>query len=490
MMIHTLAQQPMHTLSPQMLIRLFMVTGILALAYALITQKLLFALGIAILPTALLVSLYCIRRPRFGLILYLFMSYYLTTFSRYTYTEKWSVVLDILLVFIFITILIHTVIHKENIRWLNGLNILTGSYVVWMIFVLIQLRHTASDEYIMAIRAWLVGIPILYFLLSISLDNLKALRIGLIVLGVFTITAFVKVLYQKYYWFDAAEVTWLMQGNWVTHILSTGIRYFSIFSDAGNFGIHMGMATIVYFLIALQTPEKLLRLFYLFISVIAAFCLFMSGTRAAIAVPIAGLALFTLLSLKPKIMITTAIGGVLFYAFFAFTTIGDDNPFIRRMRTAFAPTEDASMNVRLKNRKQISEYLKTHPWGVGLGRLVPRVVEQNGVYKDGFIPSDSHFVRIWMQTGTVGLLIYIAFYVIVLIRCCYIVMFRIRNQQIQLILAALLSGVFGMLVSGYAGEAMSLPPNNFLIPAMLAFVLNGPYIEKKECTSTPITINT
>jgi hypothetical protein len=490
-MSYTLAQQPTHTsLSPQMLVNLFMVTGMLAFVGALITQNMLVALGIAVLPVALIVVLYCIRSPYFAFAIYLFMSYYLAAFARYSYTEGWSVVLDVLLVFITIVTLIHAIIYKGSVRWLNGVNILTISYVIWMAFILIQLRYTSSEEYVMAIRSGLLATPIVYIMVSIFLNSQKVLKYSLIILGVFTITAFIKVLIQKYYWFDAAETNWLMQGHWRTHMIQSGIRYFSFFSDAGNFGIHMGMVTIVYFIISFLTPEKWLRWFYLFISGIAALCLLFSGTRSSVAVPMAGFALFMVLSLKPKIIISTTILGVFFYLFFAYTTIGDGSPMIRRMRTAFTPTEDASFNVRKENQKLVVEYLKTHPWGAGLRGAIPITREnETEEYVDDVLPPDSYFVSIWMQTGYVGLFIHIAIYILVMMWCCFTVMFRIRNGRLRLTMAALLSGVFGMLVNGYAGEAMGMPPNNFLIPAMLAFVLNGPYMEKTELDSTPMNIN-
>jgi hypothetical protein len=81
-MAYTLAQQPPYTLSPQMVIRLSMVMGLLALVYALVTQNLLVALGIAALPAALLVILYCVRHPRMGILLYLFATYFLMAIWR------------------------------------------------------------------------------------------------------------------------------------------------------------------------------------------------------------------------------------------------------------------------------------------------------------------------------------------------------------------------------------------------------------------------
>lgn len=151
------------------------------------------------------------------------------------------------------------------------------------------------------------------------------------------------------------------------------------------------------------------------------------------------------------------------------------------MRTAFRPSDDASYNVRVENRRLIADYLEHHPWGTGLERGVPRIMRATDgeLIREDTIPPDSYYVRIWMQTGFWGLILYIAIYTIVLIRCCYIIMFRIQDRTLLHTLAALLCGVFGVWVNGYVGEGMGQPPTNFIIVASLAFILNGPYIDKQ-----------
>lgn len=47
--------------------------------------------------------------------------------------------------------------------------------------------------------------------------------------------------------------------------------------------------------------------------------------------------------------------------------IGQGNAQIRRMRTAFRPSEDASFNVRKENQKVLADHLKDKPFGEGLG---------------------------------------------------------------------------------------------------------------------------
>lgn len=474
--------------SPKLLTYGVFISGLVALAYAVIFQKLLIAFIIIGLPIIGLAFVYSVRFPRLSFLLYATLSYYLTAIMRYSRHDGLSVFLDILLVYIVLCILFNVRRKESKIHLPNAINILTTSYIFWAFYVLIVFVMTPTHQgnMIMGARQWLLSIPMVYIVCSLLADNPRILKKGLILLGIFTITAFLKLLYQKYRWFDTAEYEWLMQGNWQTHILQSGIRYFSIFSDAGNFGANMGMIGIIYSIIGLNTKQRILRLFYIAIAVMGIIGMLMSGTRSAIIIPMGGLLLYCMISKSLKIFVISVLSGILLYLFFAFTNIGDGNPFIRRMRTAFRPSDDASFNVRLENQKTISEYVSRHPWGAGIREGIPRIREVDEEFVQDTIPPDSFYVSIWIQTGYTGLVLYILIEVIVLLRCCFLIMFRVRNNELRQVLAALLCGVFGMWLNGYAGEAMGMPPNNFLIVAALAFVLNGPYIDKQLTANTLI----
>lgn len=477
------SQNPTYELPPKALTFLLLAVGLVTIVISIITQKLLIAAAVISLPLVVIILVYGSRSPRFGFFLYATYSYFFTAIMRYSRQEGLSVVLDILLVYMLITIFFSAIRKESNIKLSNAINVLTVSYIAWMIFILVQLANPGirAEGVTLGIRSWILGTFVLYIISSLFADTLKTLKAGLILFGMFTFIAFLKLLYQKFRWFDAAETEWLMQNSWYTHILSSGIRYFSIFSDAGNFGAHMGIITIVYSIIGFRTHDRWLSIFYVSVGVMGAIGMLMSGTRGAIIIPFGGLVLYCLVCKNIKVMIVSVLTGAAMFAFFAFTDIGDDNSVIRRMRTAFRPSEDDSYNVRVENRKIIAEYLVRHPWGTGLERGVPRIVRTEGgdLVREDTVPPDSYYVKIWMQTGIIGLILYIAIYTIVLIRCCYIIMFRIRNQELLHTLAALLCGVFGVWLNGYVGEGMGQPPTNFVIVAALAFVLNGPYIDKQ-----------
>lgn len=116
--------------------------------------------------------------------------------------------------------------------------------------------------------------------------------------------------------------------------------------------------------------------------------MFLSGTRGAMIVPLAGLALYTFVSKQTKTIITSSTLLLLTYVFFALTTIGNSNATIRRMRTAFTPTEDASFNVRKENQKKLASYMKYKPFGEGLGLSGDRAGERISKRFTTSIPTD------------------------------------------------------------------------------------------------------
>lgn len=489
-MAHT--TQQIRNISPKVITFLLLAFGLMFMVYALIFQKILLFAIIVGLPLGVIILTYSIQRPRMSYLLYGAYTFYLTAIMRYSRQDGLSVISDGLLIYMTISILFYYVKNKNDIRLSNAINFFTVTYIAWFLYILIQFINTASDStsYIAGIRGWLLSTPILYFVSCILLDNPKTLKRSLIIIGIFTITAFLKLLYQKYRWFDAAETEWLMGGSWYTHILSSGIRYFSIYSDAGNFGSNMGMISIVYGIIAFHTSEKWLRIFFSCIALMGIVGMIMSGTRGAMIVPLGGLALYCLICKNIKIMVISALAVIMLYAFFAFTEIGDGNALIRRMRTAFRPQEDTSFNVRIENQKLIAEYMRTHPWGAGLGKGVARVnVNSDGVVEDT-IPPDAFYVDIWIQTGTIGLLIYISMCIAIIIYSCYIIMFRVRNPGLRNILTAFICGVFGIWLNGYVGRGMGMTPSFFMVAASLAFIMNGPYIDRLLRESKSEILNT
>lgn len=474
---------PTRELPPKALLHFVLIGGLIGIAYAVITQKLVLAAVIVLAPIITTVTVYGFQNPYFVYLLYATYAFFFTTISRYTRIIKLSVGLDIILVYLAISLFIVFYLKKKDFKIKNAINLFTISYLVWIAFILLQLTNPYIGEkgITHGFRIIILETFALYCLASIVSNTSKVLKNGLILIGIFTIFAFSKLLYQRYVGFDSAEKYWLyVEEAARTHVLSSGIRYFSYFTDAGNFGTVMASIAIVYAIIGVNTRRRKLAVFYLTIAVMGFTGMMLSGTRGALIIPLAGLALYCLICKSFKIFAISAIIGLSLFAFLAFTQIGNSNSFVRRARTAVTPSEDASYNVRIENRKEMAQYLKNYPYGVGIANDIPKLwLQQDNTYKEGTLPPDSFFVGTWIEMGILGLILQVSIYILVLAGCCYIVMFKVRDRYLRQQLAAFTSAVFGILLSGYVGYAPGMPPTNFIIVAMIAFVMNGPCIDKQ-----------
>lgn len=175
----------------------------------------------------------------------------------------------------------------------------------------------------------------------------------------------------------------------------------------------------------------------------------------------------------------------LVFIFFKFTTIGQNNDQIRRMRTAFDPN-DASLQVRLNNQRLLKNYLASRPFGGGIGH--------GGVKAQRFLPNaflsqiatDSWYVLIWVEQGIVGLLLHLFILLYVFIKACYKIMFKIRNPMLKIKMSALASGMFGVMVASYGNAVLGQMPTNMLLYISMAVLVTS---EKFDTTTEAETTN-
>lgn len=473
-----------HSLPPLMLLHALLILGLVGLTFAILSGNVLLLVSIVAAPLGFLIFGYGIHNPRFAYFLVALYACSFMTIGRYLYMERLSVGVDVLLLYWTASILIHYYIYPGNINLRRAINPLTLSYMVWMLFTAIELLNpgTRSEGMERGVRSIILNNFVLYACTSLLSNSVKLIKQSLLFGGILTIIVFIKLLMQKYIGFDEAEKYFIYSGGGATtHLISSGARYFSIFSDSGTFGAYGGIMATIYFIVGFSTRNIKWRIFYLIIGYMAVMGIFLSGTRSAMMIPMVGLALYCLLSKQFTIFITTGLTGIFIFFFFAFTNIGQGNEYIRRARTAFQPSKDASMNVRVQNRKEMAEYLALHPMGAGISNDIVKLWfdESTGTYQQGTLPPDSHYVSIWIQNGSIGLFIYIAMHAFWILSCCYIVLFRIKDKELRQQLAAFTSGVLGLMAAGYANDSIFQYPNNIITAVALAFVMNGPDIDRQ-----------
>jgi hypothetical protein len=301
----------------------------------------------------------------------------------------------------------------------------------------------------------------------------------------FTVLAVVKALMQKYIGMDQWEQRWLNEpGNRTTHLLFGQLRVFSFFSDAGTFGSSMGYSGVVFSILGIYEKRSKMKLLWFSIAAGAFFAMMISGTRSAIAVPLTGFVLYTILSKRVKIMITVGTVVLLMFVFLKYTNIGQGNYDIRRMRSAFN-NEDASLNVRKENRKLFADYLKTRPFGGGIG--------SSGNWGLRFSPNtflaqtatDGWYVQLWAEQGIVGFMFYLLMIFYFFLKSIFLIFFRLKKPENIHKAIAFVAGMSGLMVTSYSASSLGQMPNTILVMASIALISLMPQWEKQEAFCSP-----
>jgi O-antigen ligase len=427
-------------------------------------------------PLLIYVIIQLAKEPVYALIGVFVVNYFVMGITRYITGLQGGITIDgFLLVTLFLLLLYNL---KNPVPWQllrNSLTLVTGIWLVYCI-VLVFNPETTVSHWSAGVRPLAVYVFIFPLLTTILFNRYKYLKWFILLWSILTLLAVGKSLMQKYIGFDSAELYWLnVIGGGRTHVINTGVRYFSFFTDAASFGCSMGMSMVVFGVAALYTHSKSLRAYYIIVALLACYAMMISGTRAAIAVPFAGFAFFLLLSKHWKIIIPGVTLIILLFIFFKFTYIGHGNTEIRRMRSAFNVTEDASFQVRQENQERMRVFMKYHPFGVGIGKA-KRAVPGDYMYQ---LPTDTTLVYVWVETGIVGLILFLLIFVVTVLKGTNDILFKIQDRELRGLLSALLGGVVGMLVSSYGNEMLQQFPNGPIIYMCLAFLYMGSQFDKE-----------
>ena len=365
-------------------------------------------------------------------------------------------------------------------------NIMLYALMIWCGFCTLEVLNDTCGIGI-DIGGWYTAARMMAFQLmyafivySIYISKPNILVRYLIVWGAFALFAVFWVWKQKTFGFTTAENAWLQTRGRSTHILQAGtlIRYFSIYSDAANFGIGIASTAVAFIIFGITAKIKKYKYFFFFVGLLCIWGMFPSGTRTAIACLMAGFMAYIFLSKSFKIAIPFTIAFALFVFILAFTNIGNSNQSIRRMRTAFN-RNDASANQRSINQEAMKKYMKEAPWGIGMNVGYQNVPANNKYTFMATVPPDSEYVFIWIHTGIIGITTFLICTAIMLIGACWIVFFTLKSSSLRGIGAGLCCAFISQQLGGYGNQVLMQFPNCLLFYGGLSIVYILPYIESE-----------
>jgi len=455
------------------------------LLFLFVTLRMGYVTGITVslIPLIIVIFIVFVQNPYWAFVLLFIANFTLSGLSRYVQAISPGITMDLIIAVTIVTLVMNVMTKNSKLKFSNAFNGLTLLAFIWFLYCIFQLLNPNSSSII----AWVTGVRGLggYFVIivvftSIFLDKLSKIRQFLLLWAVLSLFAVLKAYIQKTYGFDSVELRWLfVEGGNNTHVLYYGIRYFSFFTDAGNFGTGMAFYGIVFGIYSLYAKDFKSKFFFFITSLACAYGMIISGTRGSLAVPFAAFTLFAVLSKKSNLLIITLASVFFAFIFLNYTTYGQGNTYVRRMRSAFN-SNDPSLLIRLENQKKLRTYMWNKPFGVGIGMSTTSNIVN---YKpDPFvskIPSDSWYVRVWMETGIVGLAIHLTILIFIVAYGSFLVLFKLKNKELKGLITAFVCGLSGVYVAAYSLEIIGQFPTSFIMFICMALIFRSKFIDKK-----------
>ena len=387
----------------------YLILALMAVAMSVVISFLgvKYGLLVLVLVVGLPILMFCLIDLPSGLALILFISFLVNFIKKYI-NAPIGIAQDALVLLLFFAIIINQIKERD---WSFAKHPVSFWVVIWILYNLIQgINPSAVSQiaWIYTVRS-VAGLILLYF---VACYAFKSLEIILRTIKVILILAFVSALYglkQEWVGFSATESAWLYSNPHTLELFFQWgrLRIFSFFSDPTTFGILMAYIA-VFCSILMLGPYKIWMKIMSGICVVA--CLLAmayAGSRTPVVLIPVGVTFFTVLNFRKEIIVAV---GIFFVFGTAFMLKSTSNAVIYRIQSAFVLKNSQDVvDVRMKNQELIQPYIQRHPFGGGLG--------STGLWGRRFSPGtflasfdhDSGFVRLAVEVGWVGLLLYMIF---------------------------------------------------------------------------------
>lgn len=374
---------------------------------------------------------------------------------------------------------------RSNVTdWQRINSVLTWLMFTWLIISILEVANPAGAS----VRGWFQEIrsaalyPFLIVLIGfLAFRKYADLDVFLIVILVFSLLATLNGIKQLHMGLSSGEQRFLDEGGAITHVLFGKLRVFSFYSDAGQFGASQAHFCMLAAILALGKFKWWKRLFLAVFACLSLYGMLISGTRGALfaLVVAAFFALFLRKNVKVLVLGSVLVVGAI--GFLKYTTIGNGNYEIYRLRTALDP-EDPSLNVRFENQQRLKAFMSSLPFGGGLGVIGANGKEYNADKYLSTVEPDSYWVKVWAMYGIVGFTLWFSGMMYLLGRGSAIV-WKLRDDRLRIKCIALLSGVAGIFFCSYGNEVINTMPSLIVTNLSLVFVFLAPSFDKELNTA-------
>jgi O-antigen ligase len=340
----------------------------------------------------------------------------------------------------------------------------------WLVYNLLEAINPIADSRL----AWLYTVRTVAFLMLLyyifvfhirSKDYIKTLfKVWLI----FDLLAAMSAFQQEKFGFFGFEQRWLAANPLeVSFLFINGhMRKFGIFSDPVVFAYNMVTGSLLCLAFIVSNIKTYKKVILIFLMGFFLMVMLYSGTRAAFALLPVALIMLAILKFNKRILISVIIAGLLLLGLINMPT---SNASLYRFQSAFKPTKDASFNVRVENQRRIKPYILAHPIGGGLGSV--------GIWGQRFSPNsylskfppDSGYVRVAVEMGWIGLILYCVLNFVILYKGIYYY-YIIKDPQLKTFCLAMVLVIFAFDCGNYLQQATVQYPSNILFFLAIAIL--------------------
>lgn len=432
-----------------------------------------FKLGIVmvVLPPVILFVVLSFSKPELLLHVSIAMGFLISLLTRYVPGIPFGLSIDGLMALGILVLMFDKTVKFEP-KYLT--NLLSVALLVWLLFSFICLLNPLARSKV----AWFYAnrglsfYPVLATVLTMYIyRSAHHLKWFLILWASFSVFGTMWGIKQLVLGVSQVEQQWLNAGAASTHVLFGKLRVFSYFSDAAQFGASQAHTSVVFGIIALYPGKLRYRWAYLLVSFLALYGMLISGTRGALGVLALGGFTYFIMTKNFRVVIAGVLVAGSMFVFLKYTTLMQSNYQVNRMRTALS-SDDPSLMVRKEREKVLSNYLSDKPLGGGIGSA--------GFWGKRFSPgtflaeigTDGHYTRIWMETGILGLWLYLLM-LAVIVFYLGIRLWRMENSVLRQKLVAIYSSLMGLCLASYTNGLLTQIPTGLLVFVGLAFVYLG-----------------
>jgi hypothetical protein len=423
------------------------------------------------------IAIKIIGSPKFGIIFLLISAYLVMFIYKLQEGVQLGVAMDIIQLLLIIGFFLFQKFHP-NWKIFKG----PVAYVVllWVAYNILQVANPFTE----ARMAWfytvrsIAAVSLMYFIFAYHIQTLSFLKLLFKIWIGLSVFAAIYALKQEYIGFFAFEEKTFNDPLVISLLFINGVwRKFSIFSDPVAFAYNMVIsavfcATLITGPFSKQKKIVLGSMAVLFITV-----MLYSGTRGAYVLIPAAFILYVSMHLTRGVIMMAVAGGM----FMLFViNVPTSNITLVRFQSAFKPSDDASFNVRKENQKRIQPYIQTHPLGGGLGSTGAwgvRFAPNSFLAK---LPPDSGYIRVAVELGWLGLIIFCTFFFVVL-RQGILNYYAIRDPELKAYCLGITLVIFTLNIGCYPQEALvQFPVSVFFYFFIAVITLTKKFDDEKQ----------